>query len=79
MNTLKLNTLEKNILSQKEMNNLNGGESCGCGCLYQSQGGSSTQDNGFANSSGGKDSSEYRYIYDDDTDSAWDLGFTVVS
>ena len=49
MNTLKLNTLEKNILSQKEMNNLNGGRSCTCACRYAQENGSSNDANGGAN------------------------------
>ncbi|MEF9987370.1 MAG: TIGR04149 family rSAM-modified RiPP [Bacteroidales bacterium] len=47
MNALKLNQLEKNTLSEKEMNNLNGGNdrACLCGC----KGSSSTEANGEAN------------------------------
>lgn len=51
MKTLKANRIEKEILSNKEMNQIRGGEDfCGCGCLYEGKGGSSTSDNASANS-----------------------------
>ncbi len=39
-------------ISKREMNAIRGG-SCGCGCLWMGQGGSSTYDNGNANMQGG--------------------------
>lgn len=56
MKKLKLNQIEKNILTEKEMNIISGGLiTCGCGCNYAgSGGGSSTMDNGNANKAGGK-------------------------
>ncbi|MEF9987372.1 MAG: TIGR04149 family rSAM-modified RiPP [Bacteroidales bacterium] len=61
MNALKLNQLEKNTLSEKEMNNLNGGNwICKCSCYYQDSGGSSIDDNMSANAAlpGGRKSGE---------------------
>ena len=61
MKNLKLNKLAENRLNEKEMKNLTGGykifethvgtniKSCGCGCYYANQGGSSTNDNGGKN------------------------------
>lgn len=48
MKTLKLNQMEKTLLSSREMNRVRGG-SCGCACLYENNGGSSTADNKSAN------------------------------
>ncbi|WP_300855271.1 TIGR04149 family rSAM-modified RiPP, partial [uncultured Alistipes sp.] len=51
MKSLKANRIEKEILSNKEMNQVRGGEGfCGCGCLYEGKGGSSSSDNASANS-----------------------------
>ncbi len=51
MNKIKLNKLEENDLSKREMNQIRGGERvCSCGCAYAGEpGGSSTNDNGHAN------------------------------
>lgn len=51
MKTLKVNKIEKNYLSVKEMTQLKGGDTwiCSCSCLYADKGGSSTRDNGHAN------------------------------
>lgn len=52
MKSLKVNRIEKNTLSKKEMLSLTGGQQpgmCGCGCEYENNNGSSTQDNGLAN------------------------------
>lgn len=49
MKTLKLTQLEKNLLLEKEMENVKGGNTCGCGCKYAGSGGSSTANNGNAN------------------------------
>ncbi len=52
MNPFKLNQLEKKNLSEKEMQNVQGGNErvCLCGCKYEGQpGGSSTDANGNAN------------------------------
>lgn len=53
MKPLKLNHMERELLSRKEMKNLNGGTFCGCGCFYQGRGGSCTADNKEANRRGG--------------------------
>lgn len=59
---LKLNQIGKTELLRQEMNSLKGGNgcdgvivtpSCGCGCAYCNNGGSSTSANGSANSSYG--------------------------
>lgn len=47
---IKLTRLENSELQEREMKNLVGGQSCGCGCHYMgSLGGSTTQDNLTAN------------------------------
>ncbi|MCI1779800.1 MAG: TIGR04149 family rSAM-modified RiPP [Bacteroidales bacterium] len=57
MKKLKLTNLENNNLSEKEMNNLRGGTSCGCACAYEgTPGGSNTSDNYNANNAEGKHS-----------------------
>jgi natural product precursor len=53
MKSLKLNNLEKNSLNEKEMSHITGGGACGCGCAYAHDGGSSTQDSGYANQADG--------------------------
>ena len=67
MKTLKINKLAENRLNEKDMNVINGGYvwgqyfdpnkkevyTCGCGCYYQGNGGSSTSDNATANSHSG--------------------------
>lgn len=51
---IKLTRLECNELQEREMRNLVGGQSCGCGCHYaESQGGSAIRDNMNANSAYG--------------------------
>lgn len=45
----KLNALSAEGLRQKEMNAIVGGNSCGCSCAYEGQGGSSTSANMYAN------------------------------
>lgn len=45
----KLNALSAEGLRQKEMNAIIGGNSCGCSCAYEGQGGSSTSANMYAN------------------------------
>lgn len=45
----KLNVLSADVLRQKEMNALMGGDGCTCGCAYSNRGGSSTSDNAYAN------------------------------
>jgi natural product precursor len=63
---LKLNALSEANLREREMNILKGGEcTCGCGCLYQNSGGSSTQDNGGANKNYGYFSDYNNYAYCD--------------
>lgn len=49
---LKLNMLSKAEMEKREMNNLRGGD-CGCGCNYGGSGGSSAQDNAYANQASG--------------------------
>ena len=58
MKSLKLNQIENNRLSEKEMFHIVGGKLCGCGCAYADSGGSSQIDNGHANYDGGKFSTE---------------------
>jgi len=53
MKTLKMNLVESSILNEKEMSAVQGGRDCTCGCLYANNGGSTTDANGKANSSGG--------------------------
>lgn len=68
MKSLKLNQLDSQRLAEKEMLNVNGGQGgwrydvapngtytryCTCGCAYENNGGSSTEDNKNANYSGG--------------------------
>lgn len=53
----KLNALSADVLRQKEMSSIMGGNSCGCACAYNEQGGSSTSDNMQAN---------YNYDYTSD-------------
>lgn len=55
MKNLKMNVAEENLLGNKEMSAVIGG-SCGCGCYYEGNGGSSTADNSSANAAGGKHS-----------------------
>lgn len=45
----KLNALSQEGLQEKEMNAIIGGNSCGCACSFEGQGGSSTNDNASAN------------------------------
>ncbi|MDY3090516.1 MAG: TIGR04149 family rSAM-modified RiPP [Porphyromonas sp.] len=48
---IKLNKLAENSLAERQMQGIKGGSSCcGCGCYYAGRGGSSTHDNGVANS-----------------------------
>lgn len=60
MRSLKLNSLESNNLSKRELSNIRGGNpnwpgKCGCGCLYEGEpGGSSTFNNMAANDDGNK-------------------------
>ena len=60
MNKIKLNKLEENDLSKREMNQIRGGERCGCACAYSNSGGSSTRDNGIANAASNLVSEGYR-------------------
>lgn len=61
MNKIKLNKLEDNDLSKREMNQIVGGERCGCACAYAGQpGGSSTNDNATANAANNLVSVGYR-------------------
>ena len=68
MKSLKLNQLDSQRLAEKEMLNVTGGQGgwrydigpngtytryCTCGCAYENNGGSSTEDNNNANYSGG--------------------------
>ena len=68
MKSLKLNQLDSQRLAEKEMLNVTGGQGgwrydigpngtytryCTCGCAYENNGGSSTEDNKNANYSGG--------------------------
>lgn len=50
MKKLKLNQVERNNLTNKEMNNLKGGAwLCTCSCYWADQGGASIQENAKAN------------------------------
>lgn len=58
MKSLKLNELNRQKMAERQLNNIKGGEakrppnaSCGCGCCFVEQGGSSTNSNGHANAS----------------------------
>ena len=54
LKALKLNTVSKAELRNREMNKLLGGSSCCvCGCNYEHSGGSSQVTNGNANHRGG--------------------------
>lgn len=71
MKSLKLNALERANLSNREMEQVKGGEErkCVCGCLYENKGGSSFEDNGKANynigSKGGyTDTEHHKLVYD---------------
>ncbi len=59
MKRIKLNRIEVDILSAKEMNVVKGGTSCACSCYYAESGGSSIDANGDANAAlGGGSSTE---------------------
>jgi natural product precursor len=66
MKSLKLNQLNEKTLSEKEMKNTLGGGCCGCGCLYENSGGSSTSSNKSANGKGGLCSDVNYWIKCDD-------------
>ncbi len=53
MKKLKLNALAKKNLSELEMNQVRGGDCCGCSCYYADNGGSSIDANGSANNKAG--------------------------
>jgi natural product precursor len=62
----KLNKMSGERLHQKEMNAIIGGDTCGCGCLFQGKpGGSSTADNKNANYKNGYFSAYSYYVCDD--------------
>jgi natural product precursor len=57
MKTLKLNKLNNDQLSKKQMKSVVGGSTvCQCCCLYANSGGSSVHDNAYANGAGGLNS-----------------------
>ena len=56
MKSLKVNQIEKNNLSEKEMSSVKGGNVCNCACYYRNVGGSSIEANGQANWAGNKNS-----------------------
>ena len=63
----KLNALSAEGLRQKEMNAIIGGDTCGCGCLFEGQpGGSATSTNKNANFQKGYFSEYNYYVCDDD-------------
>jgi len=49
MKKLKLTSLNKDVISEREMKNLKGGNYCECSCYYADKGGSSRDNNGDAN------------------------------
>lgn len=67
MKELKLKNLSESKLNSKQMKNINGGETtkhtCGCGCLYAGEGGSSTTDNLHANIKADKFSGDSGGVY----------------
>ncbi|GHV34145.1 hypothetical protein FACS1894178_1080 [Bacteroidia bacterium] len=77
MKNLKLNKLEERNLSEKQMNNIKGGEphKCGCGCCYANSGGSSVCANGKANAQGGiwTSACEIKQIYFENNGNYYDL------
>ncbi|MCH4896202.1 rSAM-modified peptide [Marinilabiliaceae bacterium JC040] len=55
MNKIKLNRFSEKIISESQMDELNGGETvkfCGCSCYYEHRGGSSIVSNRKANDAG---------------------------
>lgn len=64
---IKLNALSAEKLLQKEMNAIIGGDTCGCGCLYEGKpGGSTFSENASANGKAGYFSDYNYYVCDDD-------------
>lgn len=59
MKSLKLNLAETNMLDEKQKAAINGGGACQCACRYANSGGSSTHNNGVANSKGGLQSKNF--------------------
>lgn len=59
MKSLKLNQIEKETLSNQELSQIKGGNSCRCACYYRNVGGSSIADNGTANWREGRNSVHY--------------------
>ncbi|MCH4895908.1 rSAM-modified peptide [Marinilabiliaceae bacterium JC040] len=53
MKKIKLNNLSARKMSEKQMNVINGGNSCGCSCYYHNRGGSSESSNYSANNESG--------------------------
>ncbi len=54
MKTMKLSSIEDNLLDAKEARAITGGNRiCGCACYYRDVGGSSISDNTEANYAGG--------------------------
>lgn len=56
MKSMKINQLERCAISDNEMRNIHGGQTCGCSCYYRNVGGSSINANGSANWAGSKNS-----------------------
>ena len=56
-------SVESDMLSRKELNELNGGNSCTCGCQYAGNGGSSSDDNGEANYAGNKQATSRTVVW----------------
>ncbi len=55
LNKIKLNNLSAENLSEKQMKEIKGGAGegyCGCSCLYEGNGGASSNDNCTANARG---------------------------
>ena len=55
MKKLNLNVTENNLLNERQMSSIRGGQprACGCACYYRSVGGSQIEANRDANYSGG--------------------------
>lgn len=54
LSKMTLVDLESKELSQRQMSQVKGGNSCGCGCCYSPPGGASSTDNGLSNCRNGQ-------------------------
>lgn len=63
LSKLVLLNLESKELNERQMSQIKGGNSCGCGCCYYGNGGSSDRGNGLKNCSTNQHSSACASIY----------------